>query len=100
MNLFLPDCEGVSYLTSQSMDEPLSLRKRVGMRFHIMFCVFCRRNAEQLKLIRKFIRIKTTGPNLSDTDINEFLSQEARQRIARAVKSTDVNDSPPSEIAD
>lgn len=88
MNLFLPDCEEVSQLASREMDEPLSWLKRLGMRLHILFCVLCRRNAEQLRLIRNLIRVRTRSVD-SVTGLGASLSADARRRIAQALERRD-----------
>ena len=56
MNMVLPTCKEVSRLTSQAMDENLPWTKRLGMRLHLMMCVWCRRNSEQLQLVRDLAR--------------------------------------------
>ncbi len=80
MNLILPTCEEVSRLTSQAMDEKLPLRKRLALRVHLMLCVWCRRSARQLELMRRLAR--TGGPA-------ETLSDSARERLARALETED-----------
>lgn len=80
MNRILPSCAEVSRLSSRAMDEKLALRKRIPLRLHLLVCVWCRRNAHQLQLLRRLSR--SPAPPAGDT---ERLSPEARERIAGAL---------------
>lgn len=84
MNKVLPTCKEVSHLTSQAMDESLTWRKRLGFRLHLLVCVWCRRNQEQLHLIRDLARKQSSS---------EFgqakLSAEARERMAKFLDRND-----------
>ncbi|RLB97780.1 MAG: zf-HC2 domain-containing protein [Deltaproteobacteria bacterium] len=55
INHWMFRCKDVSYLISQSMDQKLSLRIRLGIKFHLMMCDLCSRYKQQLDLIRKAI---------------------------------------------
>ena len=92
MNLVLPDCKEVSELSSCAMDEQLPLNKRIGLRIHIMFCEFCKRNNKQFNLIRKMISKNLNGNESTNSDSQDNLSAESRQRISANLKNTDSND--------
>jgi len=84
MNKVLPTCKEVSHLTSQAMDETLPWTKRLGMRLHLMMCVWCRRNSEQLQMIRDLAR------NQSASQTKEAkLSSDARDRLSRLLEQDD-----------
>jgi hypothetical protein len=89
MNLFLPTCEEVSSLASRAMDEDLPIRKRIAMRMHLWMCIWCRRNAGQVKLMRNLAR-----DTVSSADGDARLSLAARERITRALGQ---HDDPPSD---
>lgn len=93
MNYVLPDCKEAAKLSSYSLDEALPLKKRLGLKLHIMFCKFCRRNNEQLYLIRELIRKKLSSSENGSTEFNRRLSEESRQRISKVLKSNDINQS-------
>ena len=80
MNMILPSCEEVSRLTSQEIDESLPWQKRIAKKTHLIMCVWCRRNDEQLKLIQNLARNKAS----SETKTSK-LDSVARQRIAKAL---------------
>lgn len=92
MNIFLPDCETVSHLTSHALDEELPFRKKIGMKIHIMFCEFCKNNAKQLRLMKDLIhKGKTTNRIIVDkTDIS--LSSDAKKRISDILNQSDKKD--------
>jgi len=81
MNLVLPTCEEVSRLASRAMDEELPWRTRLGLRMHLWICIWCRRNAGQLQLMRDLTRC---AAHTHDEDVR--LSAAARDRIARALE--------------
>jgi hypothetical protein len=55
MNHWLFRCKDITELISQSMDEKLPLRIRLGIKFHLMMCDLCSRYKKQLELIRNAI---------------------------------------------
>ncbi len=93
MNYVLPDCKEVAELSSNSLDEILPFKKRLGLKLHIIMCKFCRRNNEQLYLIRELIRKKLSSSENGSTEVNRRLSEESRQRIASLLKSNDISHS-------
>jgi len=93
MNYVMPNCNEVAELASFSLDENLKLKKRVGLKLHIMMCKFCLRNYTQLYLIRKLIGNKLRSDDAGETESDSHLSEESRQRISRVLKSNDLNQS-------
>jgi len=86
MNYVMPDCKEVAELVSCSLDETLPLKKRIGLKMHIMFCKFCHRNYKQLHLIRKLIRERLSSTDTLETDSKSRLSEESRHRISATLK--------------
>lgn len=84
MNRVLPTCEEVSLLASRAMDEDLPWRKRLGMRMHLGICVWCRRNAGQLEMMRDLSRC-----SVYVHDKEPRLSSDARERITHALDQDD-----------
>ena len=85
-------CREVTKLVSESMESRLSWRKRVGMRIHFMMCVSCARYRRQLFTIRKLIH-NYLSEEESQTDAGDHLSPESRQRMKRALKDAESNES-------
>jgi hypothetical protein len=75
----LPTCEEITPLISRNLDGSLSFRDKVKMVLHKHICVWCRRYAEQLLLIRKALRKQDSQPDLT-------LSSEAREQIKRSLR--------------
>jgi hypothetical protein len=65
MGMFNKTCKETSVLVTQSMDRRLSWGERLGMRIHLSVCDNCARFMKQMRLIQ------------------EWLSDEGRERIAR-----------------
>jgi hypothetical protein len=72
------NCRQVTRLVSQSMDGRLSWYQRLGMRFHLLYCVWCRRYKTQIHLLRKASHQLGAEPK---DETAEKLSTEARRQI-------------------
>ncbi|MDA1139247.1 MAG: zf-HC2 domain-containing protein [Planctomycetota bacterium] len=46
-------CQEAARLISDSLDRPLSLRERLGLRTHLLMCRMCARCREQMLFLRK-----------------------------------------------
>ncbi|MGP0063068.1 MAG: hypothetical protein ACLQGP_05620 [Isosphaeraceae bacterium] len=78
-------CEAASELSSRELDESLPRLDRAALHCHLLACNSCRRFREQIRTIRETVRGR--GRLLVETDANEgLLSQEARDRIAHAIR--------------
>jgi len=74
------NCKQTSALVSQSLDRQLTWRERIAVRIHLWICVYCRRFAQQLNLIRRMMQ----AWQQQATDQSELaLSQAARERITQ-----------------
>lgn len=84
LNRVLPDCEQVAHLASHAMDQSLPWKRHVGMRLHILACIYCRRNVRQLRMLRALSRKMDAAAASAAIDGNS-LSVQARQHIARSL---------------
>ena len=61
------NCEQATALISAAQERPLTLREKMGLRFHIMMCSGCRnfeRNVNSMrKAMRQFANGIDDGPN-------------------------------------
>ena len=73
------DCKQASQLASRSMDEKLPLWKNIMLMMHLLLCRSCNNFTRQLDFLRKASR-------RSRTNLDFQLTDEARQRIANALK--------------
>jgi hypothetical protein len=79
MMSMMPSCEEVTRLKSDSMDSKLGLKKRFLVRFHMLFCKWCRRYEKQLELIR---RASNKLKDSSDISLNP----ETKERFKNLLK--------------
>jgi hypothetical protein len=85
MDQLMPGCDVVSRKISESLDRPLSLRDRLRIRLHLMFCTFCTRYRRQLMEMRNMLesnRQKEEDPRATG---RPCLSDQARQKIKRSL---------------
>jgi len=73
------NCKQASQLASRSMDEKLPLWKNMVLKMHLILCRSCTNFARQLHFLRK-------ASNRSKPNLDFQLADEARQRIASALK--------------
>lgn len=79
-------CKRATELISDSMHRPLTRYEKLGLFLHTMICSVCRRYRKQVSMIRNFMR--ENDATLSDVaeDPSLQLSDDARKRIAQAVR--------------
>jgi hypothetical protein len=77
-------CKDVSELISRSMDEKLSLKIRIGIKFHLMMCHLCLKYKKQLDLIRKAV-LKLENAEESGSAVTR-LPDETRWKIKKHLK--------------
>src|SRR5687768_5175177 len=78
-----PNCREASRLQSAALDQPLSLRRRFGLRLHLLICKWCRRYGKQIRFLREAVRERPD--DLSET-APRSLSPEARERLKQALR--------------
>ena len=81
-------------LMSQSLERPLSVRERCGLRLHLLVCAWCARYLVQLRLIRRMLRLRIHDDATNET-ASPALSPAARRRIASLLSAAE--DSPANE---
>ena len=77
-------CKDISKLISESLDRKLPLRKRIGVKFHLMMCSLCRTYNRQM------LALRSTLQRASDAVPPERLSDEARGRIKKSLSKNDT----------
>lgn len=72
------------------MDAKLPWHRRLAVKIHLLYCVWCRRYAEQMKLLRK----ATGALQPEDLSADEKLSSEQKQQMRARLEQNLKN--PPS----
>ena len=83
----LPACRQTVAMISKSMERPLGLRERVIVNVHLWACSWCQWYMEHMEMLRETLRKEPAEPTLSGTP---GLSDEARERLKRALTNTDL----------
>ena len=86
------NCRQVTRLVSRSMDAKLRWYQWLGMRIHLLYCVWCRRYASQIHFLRK--ACKHMGPE-PEASPSYALSTEDKDKM-RARLQEAMKDEPPS----
>jgi hypothetical protein len=87
----LPTCQHYYVpLFSESMDRQLTLRERVSMRLHFLYCDPCLNYLRQLRFMRDVLRLQAARTSAGDAAANgptsPGLPDDARDRIKDALR--------------
>lgn len=83
----LPPCTELLHVMSQSLEREWTLRERVVMRLHFLYCEFCERYLQQLRFMREAARLGQDKVYEAAAPPTQNLSEEASARIKRALRS-------------
>jgi hypothetical protein len=75
-----PSCKEAARLQSAALDGKLTLRQRLGLRFHLVLCRWCRRYGKQITFLRSAAQQSAEHDEHSPSEV---LSPEAHERIKR-----------------
>ena len=79
-----PSCKEVNRLQSAALDRKLTLRQRLGLRFHLVLCKWCRRYGKQIIFLRSTTQRYAQDDQRSPPQV---LSPEARERIKQRLEA-------------
>jgi len=80
----MPSCKEAIRLQSEALDRELPLPERLGLRFHVLLCKWCRRYGQQIRFLREAVRKHAEdepGPPA------QALSVAAKTRIKRMLRA-------------
>ncbi len=86
MMSYMPSCEEVTRLKSDSMDSGLPLRQSLAIKFHMLFCQWCRKYGKQLDMIRDATRKFKAKINNIDNKPSIALSPNIKDRLKNLLK--------------
>ena len=86
MNKITPTCDVITQKISESLDHKISLRNRLKIRLHILFCKWCRRYQRQLLSIHSLFEIRLQGEEEGTLPKGSTLTPEARERIKQNLR--------------
>jgi hypothetical protein len=82
------NCRQVTRLVSQSMDARLPWHKRLAVRIHLLYCVWCRRYAAQLQFLRQAAqRLATEAADVSSPKLSAEAKGQMRQMLEEALRN-------------
>src|SRR3974390_2679692 len=83
--LLSPSCKEATRLQSEAMDRKLLLHERLGLRFHLLLCKWCRRYGSQLRFLRSAAH---ECEEHASPALPQGLSPQARERIKQKLQSS------------
>jgi len=88
------NCRQVSRLVSQSMDARLAWHQRLAVRFHLLYCVWCRRYSRQIQFLRTAAKgLASEANDGSAPKLSDQAKAQMRQRLEEA-RHNPPSDSP------
>lgn len=85
MNHWIFRCSDVSQWVSRSMEGPLPVYRRLGVRMHLMVCSYCSLFRRQLFALRRMSRDVNPAPTQGQDPTK--LSDDAKARIKNNIRS-------------
>jgi len=83
----LPPCTELLPIMSQSLEREWTLRERVVMRLHFLYCDYCERYLKQLSFMREAARTGADKIYEAASPATPALSTEARDRLKNSLRS-------------
>ena len=81
------NCRQATRLVSQGMDTKLPWHQRLAVRIHLLYCVWCRRYASQLQILRKAAKQLPKGElDASAHRLSDDAKKRMRTRLNEALK--------------
>jgi len=80
-----PSCKEATRLQSVVLDRTLTPVESFGLRFHLLFCRWCRIYGKQIRFLRSAAQAHASDDDQHSTQ--PALSSEARERIKRSLQS-------------
>jgi hypothetical protein len=77
-------CKEVAELTSQTFDDTLSLRQKVGMYLHLSMCKLCSRHKKQMAFLNQLLNLNKEKPNAIHHSVN--LSETTKEKIKKCIR--------------
>ena len=81
----LPTCKELTSWMSESLEQKLSVRRRILLNLHYMICVWCRRYNQQIQSLRTISRSYADEVARMPESPATSLSPEARERWKQAL---------------
>ncbi len=81
---FIPNCDELTQLASESLDRRLSLKERILIRLHLGMCVLCRRYHRQLRVIHE--ALKENPDNFTEA-YQVTLSADRKARLKKLIET-------------
>ncbi|MFC2080061.1 hypothetical protein ACFLRQ_01160 [Bacteroidota bacterium] len=82
-------CDEAGYLISKSYDSRLTLKKRIGLKIHLMTCHLCRKYEKQLKQLNRLV--KGYKENIHD-ECHHHLDEKRKDSMSNCIsKELEIN---------
>jgi predicted anti-sigma-YlaC factor YlaD len=79
-------CEGMTRLSSESLDRDLGRLERIALRSHLLYCAHCRRYDRQIKGLGDALRRLSTRLETDDPLPGPDMPEEVREEIKRKLR--------------
>jgi hypothetical protein len=79
--LSIMNCKDVTRLVSQSMDEKIPWHLHLKIRFHLIYCTWCKRYQKQLEILRQTLRAMPEKASFKDARMPESAKDRIRKNL-------------------
>jgi hypothetical protein len=83
----LINCRQATRLISQSMDTALPWYRRMAIRIHLLYCVWCRRYAAQVRVLRAAAKCCGSDHDQGGVKLSDSAKELMRARLNQAARN-------------
>ena len=83
MDGLTPSCDVITEKISESLDRKLSLKERLQIKVHLMYCKYCLRYRDQIMYMRKLLE-KDTASILKDVKLDTAQKSRMKEQIRKS----------------
>lgn len=84
--LLTMSCEGITRLSSESLDRDLCRLEKLALHSHLLGCTACRRYKKQVEFLGRALGLISNDLDYGETLPGPRLPEEARIRMKRALE--------------
>ena len=78
-----PSCDVITEKISESLDRKLSLKERLQIKVHLMYCKYCLRYRDQIMYMRRLLE-KDSASILKDVKLDAAQKSRMKEQIRKS----------------
>ncbi len=76
------DCKEAAYLADTMADNPISINKRIGLKFHLVMCPHCRKYMKDSKAVDHILRYVNQHAAVLTADEKKLMIRKLQEQLS------------------